>query len=70
MITDAGYIAYVIGPRRVGGTYLSGYWRTTYTVLAIDGSWLTVQDIDGHTPGSVRTHCTAWDAAYDRIISE
>lgn len=57
-------------PRVVGGLYLSGYWGSEYTVLAIEfdsHGWLksvTVQDDDG-----TRTHCTAWDTRRDRVVS-
>jgi len=58
-------------PRRVGGTYRSGYWGDAYTVLAVrfDGPWvesITVKLGDGR----VVTHCTAWDARRDQIIAE
>ena len=59
-----------IGPRKVGGRYLCGYWRQSYTVTAIfhrDGMpWLTVMWDDGKST----THFTAWDERRDRILAE
>jgi hypothetical protein len=53
-----------VGPRVVGGQYLSHYWGTTYTVESIildTGDWrgwcMTVLWADGHRT----THCTAWN---------
>lgn len=61
-----------LGPRRVGGWYWSGYWRTGYTVVSIDysfhdgdpasPSWaITVRWDEGHRS----THCTPWDERRD-----
>jgi hypothetical protein len=47
----------VVGPRRVGGRYLCGYWQKEYTVTAIE-----YQDSTG-------THGTAWDKKDDRVIA-
>jgi hypothetical protein len=55
-----------VDPRRVGGRYLSGYWRREYTVLAINGCAITVKQTDGE----IVTHYTAWDSRMDRIISQ
>lgn len=44
-------------PRKVGETWRSRYWRTTYTVLAVDGETLTVRWADGTTT----VHQTAID---------
>ena len=55
----------IVGPRRVGGRYLCGYWHVEYEVTAINGCNLTVRWADGRTT----THCTAWDARRDRILS-
>ena len=56
-------------PRKVGGTYRSGYWHKTYTVEAIEErngtKWFTVKWEDG----SVSTHCTAWNR-YDLVITQ
>ncbi|WP_121392866.1 hypothetical protein [Actinokineospora cianjurensis] len=65
-------IAQAIGPRRPGGWYWCGYWRTGYTVVSIDYSFydgdpaspawqMTVQWDDGHRT----THFTAWDHGRD-----
>jgi hypothetical protein len=69
------WVAQAIGPRRVGGRYSNGYWKSAYTVLAIDAgpreSWpdweITVQYDDLETP---TTHCTAWDPQRDRVLAE
>jgi len=57
-------------PRIVGGRYHSGYWHSSYTVLAIESHngvrWFTERDDDGQ----VRKHCTAWDADRDRELGQ
>ena len=57
-----------LGPQKVGGRYLCGYWGETYEVLAIavDGwRWsITVRWGDGRTA----THSTSWDRRWDREI--
>jgi len=53
-------------PLKVGGTYWCGYWNKVYTVTNIQGMWITGKWEDG----SPMHHCTAWDWAKDRIISE
>lgn len=53
-------------PRKVGGTYRSGYWQMDYTVYAKRGDGLTVQWSDNR----ITTHCTPWDTRHDQIISE
>jgi len=58
-----------VGPRKAGGTYYSGYWGDTYTVIVIVGDepgMMTVEWSDGRRS----THCTAWDERRDRIVSE
>lgn len=59
-----------LGPRKVGGRYLCGYWREEYTVTAIEWqhgtAWITVEWTDGNTG----THCAPWDERRDRIMSE
>jgi hypothetical protein len=57
-------------PRRVGGTYWNDYRGVTYLVCEIDheDGDVTVLDLDGPTPGTVRTHRTAW-ARRDRVVS-
>jgi hypothetical protein len=65
-------IAQAIGPRRPGGWYWCGYWRTGYTVVSIDYSFhdgdpasptwqITVKWDDGRRT----THCTPWDSSRD-----
>jgi predicted DNA-binding transcriptional regulator YafY len=64
----------VLGPRRPGGKYRSGYTGKTYEVVEVnfderyeDGSpYILVRDEDG----SEREHSTAWDPKRDKIISE
>ena len=53
-------------PRKVGGTYRSGYWQQDYTVRAMRGDEVTAEWADGR----ITSHCTAWDARHDQIISE
>lgn len=59
-----------IGPRKVGGRYLNGYWRQSYTVIAIfdwyGQPWMIVKWEDGNQT----SHCTAWDERRDRILAE
>lgn len=62
-----------IGPRKVGGSYRSGYWGENYTVLAIGlgadilGGWnMTCRWADGRTT----THATAWEPRRDRVLEE
>jgi hypothetical protein len=61
----------VVGPRRVGGRYLCGYWQKEYTVTAIEyqdnwkGTCISVLWEDGTTG----THGTAWDKKDDRVIA-
>ena len=60
--------AKTVGPRVVGGRYLSGYWGTEYTVLAIDvdtSGWM--RSITVCDDQSTRTHSTAWDKR-DRVL--
>lgn len=58
-----------IGPQRVGGKYLCGYWRKTYTVLAIEligqGS---VEFTILWDDGRIKSHMTGWDAIWDKEI--
>lgn len=64
-----------LGPRKVGGRYLCGYWKEEYEVVAVDTksgpagcSWsVTVRTVG---EDETRTHCTPWDPRRDRIISE
>lgn len=64
-------------PRVVGGRYYCGYWRYDYTVLAIDGVWITERMDspmrsnlgDPSQVGTVKRHCTAWDARNDRVLA-
>lgn len=58
-------------PRKVGGTYLSGYWGNTYTVLDMtDDGWFRVLWHDGHMKDSESVHCTGWNVRRDRVVSE
>ena len=53
-------------PRMVGGVYWNHYWDQTYTITAAYGAW-----IEGVWEDGIKfQHCTAWDWAKDRIISE
>ena len=58
-------------PRVVGGTYRSGYWQRTYTVIEIttypDGFtvWTCAWD-----DGTTTRHCTTWDARRDSIVPD
>lgn len=58
-----------IGPRHVGGKYLCGYWRKTYTVLAIE---LIGQSSVEFTilwdDGRVKSHMTSWDYLWDKEV--
>ena len=53
----------VVGPRKVGGRYLCGYWRTEYTVTAIEyrPDWASGTSITCHwADGTITPHGTAW----------
>lgn len=70
--THAGVSAVVarqVGPRRVGGRYLTAYWQQEYDVLAIDVidgfAWFTVRWDDG----SCGRHATAWSRG-DRVVRQ
>ena len=74
--TEAKIIAKEVGPRKVGGVYWSVYGGRYEVVKIETGSdgihywncWrITVRCLDD---GEIRTHCTAWDAKRDRIISQ
>ena len=66
----------VIGPRRVGGRYLCGYWGREYTVTAIEykddwrGTSITClwapdhDNPDGHT----NSHGTPWEEGCDKVL--
>ena len=63
----------VVGPRKVGGRYFSGYWRTEYTVTAIEyrsdhiiGTTITCLWADGSGSSS---HATAWCEREDRVLA-
>jgi hypothetical protein len=45
--------------RRVNGIYFCSYWRKVYTVLAVEGIWLTVKWLDG--TNRIARHCTQWN---------
>jgi hypothetical protein len=59
-------------PRQPGGSYYCAYWQEPYQVLAMWSDvagralWLRVNWIDR---GQVTTHCTAWDARRDQVMS-
>lgn len=62
---------YGIGPRKAGGRYFCGYWKQEYDVLSVADNgragWrMTVRWEDGRET----SHCTSWDAARDRIVSQ
>jgi hypothetical protein len=68
--------ARAIGPQVPGGTFLCGYWGWRYEVLAIaspvDGAGFpvfTVRWLDGPDAGRTGSHCTAWRARDDRVVS-
>jgi hypothetical protein len=68
--------ARAIGPQVPGGTYPCAYWQQRYEVLAIaspvDGAGFpvfTVRWLDGPDSGCTVSHCTAWDARRDRVVS-
>lgn len=70
-------LAELLGPRKVGSRCLCGYWRATYTVVAIHDDQpmhpsITVRwDAQEDRPEHETTHCTRWDArGGDRIISQ
>jgi hypothetical protein len=64
------YALDIIGPRKVGGWYYSGYWGQDYYVAAIECPhsvpWITVYWQDGREA----THSTAWDPRRDKILVE
>jgi hypothetical protein len=74
-------ITKAIGPRRVGGEYVSDYWGIRYRVDAIYtgeaarphirySDWaIIVTDLDGQNAGRSRTHCTPWDRL-DKVIRQ
>lgn len=71
MSTTKQYAIKRLGPRQVGGTYYTGYWRKNYTVTAInwieDDVWeMTCVD----EMGTRTVHCTAWDYRNDRVINQ
>ncbi len=58
-----------IGPRKIDGVYLSGYWRTRYTVKEInitDDRW--DMKVAWNDDGSESIHCTAWDYKRDKVL--
>lgn len=66
---DAAFLAHVIGPRKLGGRYRSGYWRQEYTVTAIMpnetyGVVITCEWDDGR----ITSHFTAWDHKRDSVV--
>lgn len=62
MLTSHEGISMSNDPRIVGGWYHNGYWHNDYTVIAIDGEFVTKQ----YDNGIIRRHSTAWDASKDR----
>jgi hypothetical protein len=68
-MTDPRIDLNLVGPRKIGGRYLCGYWGSEYTVTAIEykddwrGTSITCLWADGHSS----THGTAWDKD-DRVI--
>ena len=61
-----------IGPRKVGGRYLSGRQGEKYTVLRIESnrkSWPPWQITVRWDCGGVATLSTAWEPAVDEVIS-
>ena len=66
-LSEARIILRYLGPRRVGGHYIGGYWRQAYTVtqITVNGyRWtITVTDRDG-----TRSHSTAWDYRRDKEL--
>ena len=71
IMTDPKIDPRVVGPRKGGGRYLCGYWRTEYTVTAIEyrdsweGTSITCKWEDGHST----THSTPWDPRHDKVVS-
>ena len=57
-----------IGPRVVGGRYLSGYWRKSYTVVEIIDISMEMTCVweDGETT----VHGTCWDETCDKVVSD
>ncbi|MFC5744853.1 hypothetical protein [Actinomadura rugatobispora] len=71
-----GPFADEIGPRRVSGRYYSHVSGNEYEVLDIQTErsfwppWqITVRLLTGDRVGDVVSHCTAWDAKRDRVLS-
>jgi hypothetical protein len=63
------------GPQLPGGTYRNGYWGKEYTVEAmwsdLAGPWRHApSQRDRDADGSVREHCTPWDARRDRVVRQ
>ena len=68
--TDSRIDPEVVGPQKVGGRYLCGYWKRAYTVTDIRyiqdwrGTSITCLWEDGHTT----THSTPWDSQRDTVL--
>lgn len=75
-MATTSYNKQTIGPRVVGGRYLCGYWGQEYTVTEIcEGadsriSWTDLSITCKWADGRVTTHCTSWDAKWDRVVSQ
>ena len=66
-LSEARIILRDLGPRRVGGRYMGGYYQQIYTVtqIVVDGyRWSITIERDGQTV----THSTAWDNRRDKEI--
>ena len=66
-LSEARIILRDLGPQRVGGHYIGGYYQQAYTVtqITVEGyRWTITVERNGETV----THSTAWNYRRDREI--